>query len=146
MNNLAITYRRLGRLEEARALQVEVLDARKQVLGDRHPHTLNSMNNLAQTYVRLSRLHDAQALFIKAFEGRKDTLGVHHRDTLSTMSSLASTYLDLGLWEDAEKLHMNTDIYSQTFGEDHDETEFAYEQIERIRTCREQHEGSSSPQ
>ncbi|KAF8747521.1 Patatin-like phospholipase, partial [Rhizoctonia solani] len=146
MNNLAGTYGDLGRLEEARALQVEELDATKQVLGDRHPHTLNSMNNLAHTYLRLSRLHDAQALFIKAFEGRKHTLGVHHPDTLSTMSSLASTYLDLGLWEDAEKLHMNTDIYSQTFGEDHGETEFAYEQIERIRTCREQRAGSPSLQ
>ncbi|GAB1521159.1 hypothetical protein RhiTH_004250 [Rhizoctonia solani] len=144
-NNLATTYRHLGRLEEARELHVEVLDTKKQVLGDRHLSTLTSMNNLATTYQDLGRLEEAYALFIKVFEGRKDTLGVHHRHTLSTMSSLASTYLDLGLWEDAEKLHMNADIYSQTFGEDHDETEFAYEQIERIRTCREQHAGSPSP-
>ena len=38
MNDLALTLWNLGRLDEAEALQVEVLQTRKQTLGHRHPH------------------------------------------------------------------------------------------------------------
>ena len=46
---LANTFRSIGDLEEARALQEDVLEARRRVLGEEHPDTLDSMENLAAT-------------------------------------------------------------------------------------------------
>jgi len=50
MNNLANTYRDQGGTGEAAALQEEVLQKRRRILGEEHPDTLASMNNLANTY------------------------------------------------------------------------------------------------
>ena len=46
MSNLAVIYANQGRWEEAEALEIEVLEKRKQVLGEDHPDTLRSMENL----------------------------------------------------------------------------------------------------
>jgi len=43
---LASTYWNLGQNDKALELELEVLDARKEVLGERHPDTLTTMNNL----------------------------------------------------------------------------------------------------
>ena len=57
MNNLAETYRALGRMKEAAALHEKVLEASRRTLGDEHPHTLSSMNNLADD-ISCSRSHE----------------------------------------------------------------------------------------
>jgi hypothetical protein len=46
MANLSGTYRNQGQWDEALALQEEVLKARKELLGERHPDTLTAMANL----------------------------------------------------------------------------------------------------
>jgi hypothetical protein len=38
MNNLAITYRALGRHQDALVLQVKTLDRQRLVLPENHPH------------------------------------------------------------------------------------------------------------
>jgi hypothetical protein len=40
----------LGKYTEAEKLQIQVLDARKRILGVEHPDTINAMGNLAATY------------------------------------------------------------------------------------------------
>ena len=45
--NLAISYRTLGRAQEALKLDVVTLELMARVLGPEHPHTLGSRNNLA---------------------------------------------------------------------------------------------------
>ncbi|KAF2268799.1 hypothetical protein CC78DRAFT_454713, partial [Lojkania enalia] len=50
MANLASTYRNQGQWKEAEELEVQVMETRKRVLKDEHPHTLTSMANLASTY------------------------------------------------------------------------------------------------
>jgi len=62
MGNLASTYRNQGRWDEAVALEERVLEASKEVLGDRHPDTLSAMANLASTYTNRGRWDDASAL------------------------------------------------------------------------------------
>ncbi|KAI1554711.1 kinesin light chain, partial [Pyrenophora tritici-repentis] len=49
MANLASTYRNQGRWKEAEQLEVQVMQARKRVLGDEHPDKMTSMHNLAFT-------------------------------------------------------------------------------------------------
>lgn len=62
MANLAGTYFIQGRLDEAEALEVLVLERRKQILGDRHPDTLVSTRNLAFTYRNQGYLDKAKTL------------------------------------------------------------------------------------
>ena len=49
MANLASTYRNQGRWTEAEKMDVEVMEAARQVLGKERPDTLSSMANLAFT-------------------------------------------------------------------------------------------------
>jgi hypothetical protein len=47
---LVQTYQHQGQLQEANNITIEVLDIRKQVLGNAHPRTLRSMKMLALIY------------------------------------------------------------------------------------------------
>ena len=70
MNNLANTYRYLGRHAEALKLHQETLALRKAKLGPDHPDTLVSMNNLAASYYYLGRHAEALKL-------HEETLALH---------------------------------------------------------------------
>lgn len=48
--NLAMIYLYQGLWEEAEKLQVQVLEARKRVIGAEHPDTISSMHNLVRMY------------------------------------------------------------------------------------------------
>ncbi|MGW2355812.1 tetratricopeptide repeat protein, partial [Streptomyces phaeofaciens] len=60
-NNLAISYRDAGRLQEALALGERVLADYERVLGPDHPATLTARNNLAISYRDAGRLQEALA-------------------------------------------------------------------------------------
>jgi hypothetical protein len=62
MANLALTYRNQGRWKEAEALEVQVMETRKRVLGQEHPDTLTSMANLASTYRNQGRWKETEEL------------------------------------------------------------------------------------
>jgi hypothetical protein len=62
MNNLATTLWDQSDLANARTLYEQVLDARRRILGDEHPDTLQSMSNLAITLRKLSDIPAAQSL------------------------------------------------------------------------------------
>ena len=62
MANLSCTLGKLGKHEEAEAMEREVLAARQEVLGPRHPDTLGAMNNLAITLGRLGKRAEAEAM------------------------------------------------------------------------------------
>jgi Tetratricopeptide repeat len=83
-----------------------VLEARKTVLGEEHPDTLDAMFNLAATSGRLGHWKDAQELQVHVMEARKWVLGEEYPGTLSAMSNLATTYWRLGQWKDAEELEV----------------------------------------
>ena len=62
MANLASTYQKQGRWNEAEQLFVQVIDITKKVLGAEHPDTLTSMANLASTYRNQGRWNEAEQL------------------------------------------------------------------------------------
>lgn len=59
MNQLAVCYISVGWLQEAAQLVEQVVEARKRVLGDERPDTLQSMNYLAGSYTRLADCPEA---------------------------------------------------------------------------------------
>ncbi|KAF2741890.1 hypothetical protein M011DRAFT_472716, partial [Sporormia fimetaria CBS 119925] len=67
-----------GRWKEAEELGVQVMEARKRVLGEEHPNTLTSMNNLAATYRNQGRWKEAEQLEVQVIEARKRVLGEEH--------------------------------------------------------------------
>ncbi|KAJ7820288.1 hypothetical protein B0H13DRAFT_2451872 [Mycena leptocephala] len=116
-------YHHAGRSEEAKELDLAVLEKRKQVLGDDHPDTLLAMGNLASTYCDLGNFHKAQELEVVVLEKRKQVHGDDHPDTLQAMGNLASTYRDLGKFHKAQELQVVVwERCKQVLGDDHPDT------------------------
>jgi tetratricopeptide (TPR) repeat protein len=101
MGNLAATYSDLGRHEEALKLQEEVLQLRREKLGESHPDTLTSMGNLAATYSDLGRYDKALKLEEDALWLRREKLGESHPDSLLSMNNLGRDLQDLGRTDEA---------------------------------------------
>jgi tetratricopeptide (TPR) repeat protein len=103
MNNLAASYSKLGRHEEAMDLRKKTKGASQKTLGSEHPDTLLSVNNVAASYSKLGR-HEAMDLREKTLEARQRTQGCEHPDTLTSMYNLASSYSRLGRHKEAIEL------------------------------------------
>jgi hypothetical protein len=63
--NLAITYKKLGRLEEALRTERDVYSGRLKLQGEDHPQTLIAASNYTASFIRLRRFEDAKALLRK---------------------------------------------------------------------------------
>ena len=94
---------------------MQVLEARKRVLGAEHQDTLWSMHNLAVIYHAKACYKEAEALYMQVLKARKRVLGAEHRDTLLSMHNLAALwgYQDrlneaIALMESALELRTNT--------------------------------------
>src|SRR5438876_3246772 len=77
MHNLASTYRKLARADEALELFQETLNIRKRVLGPDHFETLQSMHGLGWTYADLARHKDAAKLHEESLSIKREILGPH---------------------------------------------------------------------
>ena len=56
MNNLAETYRALGRHEDALAMQESALEFQRRVLPPRHPNIATSLYNISLSYERAGNM------------------------------------------------------------------------------------------
>jgi len=84
MGNLASTYRLQGRSVKAAALQNDILEKRRRILGEEHPSTLIAMANLASTYWQQGLTMEAARLEEEVLQKRKRILGKEHPETLQT--------------------------------------------------------------
>ncbi|KAJ7901372.1 P-loop containing nucleoside triphosphate hydrolase protein, partial [Mycena leptocephala] len=105
-----------GKYGQAEKLLEEVLEKQKQLLGENHPDTLDTMGYLANTYSDLGEHQKAGELKGIVLEKQKQLLGENHPDTLRTMGNLAITYSDLGEHQKAGELR------KQLLGENHPDT------------------------
>jgi hypothetical protein len=88
MANLASSYWKQGRWNEAEKLEVQVMETRKTVLGAEHPDTLTSMKNVAYTWKSQGKLQDAVTLMKRCSEMRRKVLGPSHPDSTSSSRAL----------------------------------------------------------
>jgi eukaryotic-like serine/threonine-protein kinase len=104
--NLAALYEAAGRLSEAIALDVAILNLMQSKLGPDHPVTLASRHNLANAYRIAGRLSEAVALMEATLKlmVAKQGLGPDHPYTLESRANLAEAYESLGRWSEAEGL------------------------------------------
>ncbi|KAJ7861346.1 hypothetical protein B0H13DRAFT_2568163 [Mycena leptocephala] len=109
-------YSCAGRYEEAKELDLAVLERRKHCLGDDHPDTLWAIGNLASIYRSLGQFYKAKELEVLV-------LGDDHPDTLWAMGNLATTYGNLGKFQQAGELQVIVlEKRKQILGDDHLDT------------------------
>jgi hypothetical protein len=88
MANLASTYRKQGRWDDAEKLEVQVIEKRKTKLGADHPDTLTSMANLAFTWKAQDRSAEAIVLMRQCMQQRQRVLKASHPDLKSSLAAL----------------------------------------------------------
>ncbi|CAH0379140.1 unnamed protein product [Pelagomonas calceolata] len=81
-SNLAMTYRALGREEEALHLRREVYSGRLKLNGEEHEETLRAAFNYANSLLSLQRYAEAKALLRKTMPVARRVLGEGNRLTL----------------------------------------------------------------
>ncbi|MGX1973578.1 tetratricopeptide repeat protein [Streptomyces kronopolitis] len=122
-NNLAVSYRAVGRFEEALGLRERVLADYERVLGSDHPATFDARNNLGGSYGDVGRFEEAVDLGERVLADRERVLGSDHPTTLSTRHNLAVSYRDVGRFEEALDLGERVLAdYERVLGSDHPTT------------------------
>ncbi|KAJ7747774.1 hypothetical protein B0H16DRAFT_916814 [Mycena metata] len=122
-NQYASIFQEDGKYKQAQTLLEEVLEKRKQLLGDNHPGTLDTMDRLANSYSHLGEHQKAKELQFIVLEKRKQVLSDNHPDTLHTMGRLASSYSRLGEHQKGKELHaIVLEKRKQVLGENHPDT------------------------
>ena len=101
---LSELYRILGKFDSALALQQEVLDTRKRILGEDHPDTLRSLNDLGSILESKGDLARAEACLRETVERRTKVLGADHFETLVSMSNLGNLLRGQAKFDEAEPL------------------------------------------
>ncbi|KAI0974916.1 P-loop containing nucleoside triphosphate hydrolase protein [Xylaria arbuscula] len=101
---IKMIYWQQERWDEAKLLEIQLLDIRKRVLGPEHPQTLNHMDSLASIYRYQKQRKEAESLMVKVVETRKRVLGPEHSHTLLSMVDLAHIYEDQNRREEAISL------------------------------------------
>ena len=58
----------MGKFTESEMLEIQVLNARKRILGVQHPHTILAMENLAATLRSLGKYKEVEKLVVQVLE------------------------------------------------------------------------------
>ena len=91
MANLASTCYKLGKYTKAEKLWIQVLNARKIILGVEHLKTIDAMANLASTCYKLGKYTKAEKLWIQVLDSRKKNPGPEHPDAMA--NDIATKFL-----------------------------------------------------
>ena len=122
-NNFRFVMEEIGDWNSAEQLSIQVVNKRKELLGEEHPYTLISMEDLAKTYHHQRKLNEAEQLEVQILNTKKRMLGKKHPDTLITMGNLASTYCYQGKLNEAEQLEVKVlDLSRKLLGAEHPHT------------------------
>ncbi len=108
-SNLANTYRRLGRFEEALRLREVVYSGTLNLHGAETESTMIEANNYANTLIDLERFEEAKSLLRKTMPVARRVLGESHEITLRMRSVYAAALCnDTGATLDDVREAMNT--------------------------------------
>ncbi|GAB1317573.1 Violaceus kinesin [Madurella fahalii] len=112
-----------GRWREKESVDERAYKLRREVLGERHPDTIQSMANLAVTYRAQGRYKEAEPMGVKVLELRREVLGERHPDTIRSMANLAVTYHAQGRYKEAEPMGVKAlELRREVLGERHPDT------------------------
>jgi tetratricopeptide (TPR) repeat protein len=87
----------------AQKLVENVLQERRQILGEEHAYTLWSVNDLSKIYIETGRTHDAVIILEAIVPIVVRTLGEDHVGMNMTRTNLAKAYFMSERWKEAEE-------------------------------------------
>jgi CHAT domain-containing protein/tetratricopeptide (TPR) repeat protein len=106
LSNLSTTYQKMGKLEEAEPLVLEVLEIDKEVWGENNPNYAFSLNNLAILYLKLKEYEAGESLYLESLSLLEKTLGKKHAYYTATLNNLATLYSKDNNFKKAELLYL----------------------------------------
>jgi len=104
MIDLAYSYRKTGRTDEAVKLGQSSLDLLRRVSGPTHENTLNAMTELAISYQAAHRTGEPIALEEDSLRLKRQHLPAGHPGTVESIENLAGCYEESGRKPEAEAL------------------------------------------
>ena len=140
-NNLAATYRALGRHEEAMSMRGDIYSKRLKLDGEEHPSTLSAANNYAMLLITLRRFKEAKRLLCKVIPVARRVLGNEHELTLSLCEDLSrATLLDVESSAEEKRKALQTledtlGVMRRVLGPQHPDTQRVQDEVE---VCREE--------
>jgi tetratricopeptide (TPR) repeat protein len=87
-----VQYSEQGLFKEALPFAEKAFQLTKELFGERHPYTLNTMGLLSSLYMKLGRLDEALSWSEKTYRLSSEVLGEKHPQTLSSGQNLAVIY------------------------------------------------------
>ena len=133
LNNLAITYQDLGRLDKALEIQKKALEIDEQIFDAFHPTIARDYNNLSLIYQQLGQLDNALLWQKKALQIYEVSLGVSHPEVANNYNNLAVIYQQLGQFEKALEFQLKAlNIDKQALGSEHPKTSRDYGNLATI--------------
>jgi tetratricopeptide (TPR) repeat protein len=103
-NLLGNLYSYQGKLVQAEQMYEQTLRGYKEVLGDFHTSTLQTVNNLGALYRDQGKLAAAEQMLVQALQGRQQALGHKHSLTLDTVTNLGILHAVQGRLVEAEHM------------------------------------------
>jgi Flp pilus assembly protein TadD len=95
-DELGVSLRHLGQLEQAEAIHRQVWQAKIEVLGPQ--------NNLAAVLLALEKTAEAESIYREILTVRTELLGPNYRDTLKSMAGLIETLQAAGKTIETDQL------------------------------------------
>ena len=120
LNDLALTYFRLGRYTEAEPLHKRALEIRERTYGMDDPKVAAILNDLAFLYVAQGRTTEAGPLHGRALAIREKAYGPTHPAIAESLNNIGGLYLELDRYAEAEVYFVRAlGIVGESLGENH---------------------------
>jgi serine/threonine-protein kinase len=118
LNNIGVSYDRLGDYPTALGYYERALEARRE-LGEGHPDVGNGLGNVGITLNSVGRYAEAVKALEEGLAITKAALGEDHPSAAWIESNLGSVYLSLGRYDDAEaRVRAAKEARERVLGED----------------------------
>ncbi len=119
----ARTYEGLGLWEESRSCNERALGLRKDLLGDEHMQTIQSLNAVAIISFRQGRYDEAATHFQECLRIKQQVLGDDNPETAKAMNNLAMVQSMRGKHTEAERVfRQGFEMRTRLLGHDHADT------------------------
>ncbi len=119
----ATTMRELGISDRTEAPQTQALEIRRELLGDEHPDTLQSVREMGTLQGQMGHHEEQRQLYKEAMLGYRELLGERHLQTLIATGSMGAHYSRTGEFELAEQYFADVlKMSRESLGSDHSQT------------------------
>ena len=105
-NNLAYLYERIGRMQDAEQLMVDVLDLARGFYGGDHSSVATAINNLASHFQSRGMDAEAEPLYRESLQMRRRLYADPHPDVLLALNNMGYFNFVRGRLDEAERLFL----------------------------------------